>query len=154
MFHLNCLLYLCQNIVSTVRCILRLNSFGAKFQTTFVVCFFYFSKLSFIGKVERLIVKQHRSRWDGSLSRLIWIYAVCKSLLLSPVGVKELSYIYVQMLIRVLKCVLCYLEEWTWFVPLWILLFLSIVYSNWQWNIKGLSSLKVGREWKNWSDEF
>ena len=26
-----------------------------------------------------------------SLSRLIWIYAVCKSLLLSPVAVKELK---------------------------------------------------------------
>ena len=75
---------------------LLLNSFGAKFQRTFVVCFFfYFHKLwlgkTFICKVERLNVKQHRSRWDGSLSRLIWIYAVCKSLLLSPVAVKELN---------------------------------------------------------------
>ena len=47
-----------------------LNSFGAKFQTTFVVCFSFFKKLSlekkFIRKVERLNVKQHRSRWDGS----------------------------------------------------------------------------------------
>ena len=70
------------------------NSFGAKFQTTFVVCCFYLNKLSFgktfICKVERLNVKQRRSRWDGSMSRLIWIYAVCKSLLLSPVAVKEL----------------------------------------------------------------
>ena len=70
------------------------NSFGAKFQTTFVVCFFYCNKLSFgktfICKVERLNVKQRRSRWDGSLSRLIWSYVVCKSLLLSPVAVKEL----------------------------------------------------------------
>ena len=42
------------------------NSFGAKFQMTFVVCFFYFNKLpfgkKFICKVERLNVKQHRSR--------------------------------------------------------------------------------------------
>ena len=45
----------------------------------------------FICIVERLNVKQRRSRWDGSLSRLIWIYAVCKSLLLSPVAVKELK---------------------------------------------------------------
>ena len=55
--------------------------------------FLYFNKLSFgktfICKIKRLNVKQHRSRWDGSLSRLIWIYAVCKSLLLSPVAVKE-----------------------------------------------------------------
>ena len=55
---------------------------------------FYFNKLSlgktFICKTDRLNVKQRRSRWDGSLSRLIWIYAVCKSLLLSPVAVKEL----------------------------------------------------------------
>ena len=44
---------------------------------------------AFICKVDRLNVKQSRSRWDGSLSRLIWIYAVCKSLLLSPVAVKD-----------------------------------------------------------------
>ena len=50
------------------------NSLGAKFQLTFVVCFFFFfffNKLSpgkkFICKVERLNVKQRRSRWDGSL---------------------------------------------------------------------------------------
>ena len=53
---------------------------------------FYFNKLSFgktfICKVERLNVKQRRSR---SMSRLIWIYAVCKSILLSPVAVKELN---------------------------------------------------------------
>ena len=53
--------------------------------------FFYFNKISFwktvICKVERLNVKQCRSRWDGSLSRLIWIYPVCKSLLLPPVAV-------------------------------------------------------------------
>ena len=46
------------------------NSFGAKFQMTFVICFF-FNKLSigkkFICKVERLNVKQRRSRWNGSL---------------------------------------------------------------------------------------
>ena len=42
------------------------NSFGAKFQTTFVVCFFYFNKLSlrktYICEVDRLNVKQRRSR--------------------------------------------------------------------------------------------
>ena len=46
--------------------VLLRNSFGAKFQTKFVVCFFYFNKLSFgktsIYKVKRLNVKQHRSR--------------------------------------------------------------------------------------------
>ena len=55
---------------------------------------FYFNKSlgkTFICKVVRLNVKQRRSRWDGLLSRLIWIYAVCKSLLSSPVAVKELS---------------------------------------------------------------
>ena len=49
---------------------LFLNSFSAKFQTTLVVCFSFFNKLSlgkkFIRKVERLNVKQRRSRWDGS----------------------------------------------------------------------------------------
>ena len=71
------------------------NSFGAKFQTTFVICFFYFNKLwfgkMFICKVDRLNVKQRRSRWNGALSHLIWIYAVCKSILLLPVAVKELN---------------------------------------------------------------
>ena len=71
------------------------NSSGAKFQTTFVICIFYCNKLSFgktfICKVERLNVKQHRSRWDGSLSRLIWICAVCKNPLTLPVAVKELN---------------------------------------------------------------
>ena len=41
---------------------------------------FYYNKLpfgkTFICKVERLTVKQLRSRWDGSLSRLIWICAL------------------------------------------------------------------------------
>ena len=54
----------------------------------------YFNKLlvgkTFIYKIERLNVKQRSSRWDSSLSRLIWIYAVCKSLILSPMTVKEL----------------------------------------------------------------
>ena len=53
--------------------------------------FLFFNKLSleknFIRKVERLDVKQRRS----DMSRLIWIYAVCKILLLSPVAVKELT---------------------------------------------------------------
>ena len=47
------------------------NSFAAKFQTTFVVCFFFKNKpplrKKFICEVERLNVKQRRSRWDGSL---------------------------------------------------------------------------------------
>ena len=58
------------------------NSFGAKFRTTFIVCVFIFFKLAlgktFICKVERLHVKQRRFRWDGSMSRLIWIYAICE----------------------------------------------------------------------------
>ena len=28
------------------------------------------------------------------ISRLVWIYAICKTLLLSPVAVKELNYFY------------------------------------------------------------
>ena len=47
----------------------NINSFSAKFQTTFVV-FFFFNKLplekKLIRKVERLNVKQRRSRSDGS----------------------------------------------------------------------------------------
>ena len=64
------------------------------FFSFFYCFFFYFNKLlfwkTFICKVERLNVKQRRSRWDGSLSRLIWIYAVCKSLSLC-LAVKELT---------------------------------------------------------------
>ena len=52
----------------------------------FFFFFFFFNKLSlrkkFIREVERLNVKQRRSRND-----------VCKSLLLSPVAMKELSII-------------------------------------------------------------
>ena len=70
----------------------NINSFSAKFQATFVVCFFILTNYRlYICKVERLTVQQGRSRWDGSLSRLIWIYAVCKSQLLSPVAVKEIK---------------------------------------------------------------
>ena len=47
-------------------------------------------KLKFIHKVERLNVKQRRSSETAHMSRLIWIYVLCKSLLLSPVAVKEL----------------------------------------------------------------
>ena len=77
------------------------NSFGAKFQTTFIDCFFIITNCRLerlLCNVERLNIKQGRSRWDGSLSRLIWIYAVCSPHpppppppLLSPVAVKELS---------------------------------------------------------------
>ena len=72
------------------------NSFNAKFQTT-LICrlLFYFNKLSlgktFICEVQRLNVKQRRFRQDGSVSSLIWIYAVCKSLFLSCVAMKELN---------------------------------------------------------------
>ena len=71
-----------------------INSIGAKFQTTFVVCFFlnkYRLEKKFLWKVERLNYKQHRSRWDGSLWA-VWSGSMlfAKSLLSSPVAVKEL----------------------------------------------------------------
>ena len=52
--------------LETARVRRSFNSFGLKFQTTFIVCFFfYFNKLSFgktlICTVERLNVKQRRS---------------------------------------------------------------------------------------------
>ena len=53
---------------------------------------FFFNKLSlekkFIRKVERLNVKSVDPDDTAHMSRLIWIYAVCKSLLLSPVAAK------------------------------------------------------------------
>ena len=68
----------------TASCVAKFdNSFGAKVQTSFVVCFFYFYKLSigktFICKVERLNVKQRRSRWDGSLLFAKAIIVACGS---------------------------------------------------------------------------
>ena len=69
-----------------------LNSFGAKFQTTFVVYFLILTNCHLERRLYvKLTVKQRRSRWDGSLSSLIWIYAVCESLLWSPVALKELN---------------------------------------------------------------
>ena len=71
------------------------NSFGAKFQTTFVVCFFC-NKLSLgkklICKVERLDVKLRRSRWDGSYEPSHLDLCCLQSLLLSPLAVQELIY--------------------------------------------------------------
>ena len=59
------------------------SSFGAKFQTKFVLCIFIFNKLSlgktFICKVERLNVKQRRSWWDGSMSLQKPIIIACGS---------------------------------------------------------------------------
>ena len=63
---------------------------------------------TFICKVERRNIKQRRSRWDGSLSCLIWIYAVCKSLLLLPVAVKEL----ISLDSILIMCTLRYLTVW------------------------------------------
>ena len=73
-----------------------LNSFSAKFQTTFVVCFFILTRY----RLERRLyiklrpwmlnsVDPDETAQYGSLSRLIWICAVCKNLLLSPLEVKE-----------------------------------------------------------------
>ena len=58
---------------------------ATKFQTSFVVCFvFFFNKLS-IGK--KVIYKA--DKLNVIMNRLIWIYVICKSLLLSPTAVKE-----------------------------------------------------------------
>ena len=75
------------------------NCFGAKFQTTFVVCFKKKKKRRKYRFERSLYVKlkdctSNSVDSDGTahiMSRLIWIYAVCKSLLLSPVAVKELK---------------------------------------------------------------
>ena len=71
-----------------------LNSFDAKFQRTFVVCFFstnYRFERSFICKVERLNTKQRRSRWDGSLWAVSSGSMLFANLLLLPVTMKELK---------------------------------------------------------------
>ena len=72
--------------------ILVINSFGAKFKTTFVVCFFffYFNILSF-GKTFICEDERLNSNSVDPDETAHWIYAVCKSLLLSPMAVKELN---------------------------------------------------------------
>ena len=81
------------NVVST-----SMQLFRCQFSDDICRLLFYFNTLwlgkSFICKVEKLNVKQRRSRFDGLLSGLIWIYIVCKSILLSPVVVKELKGLF------------------------------------------------------------
>ena len=67
-----------------------LNSFGAKFQTTFVVCFFILTDY----RLERHSYVKLKDWMSNSLDldetahwSFIWVYAVCKSLLLSPLAV-------------------------------------------------------------------
>ena len=73
---------------------LSVNSFGAKFQTTFVVCFSFLTnyrlKRSLYVKLKDWMLNSVDPDETALMSRFIWIYAVCKSLLLSPVAVKEL----------------------------------------------------------------
>ena len=72
------------------------NSDGAKFQTTFViVCFSFLTNYS----LKRSLYVKLKDWMSNSvapdetihMSCLIWIYAVCKSLLLLPVAVNELK---------------------------------------------------------------
>ena len=74
------------------------NSFGAKIQTTFVVCFSFLTnyrlKKSLYVKLTDWMSNKVDPDETARMSRLIWIYAVCKSLLLSLVAVKELRYAY------------------------------------------------------------
>ena len=77
-----------------------INTFGAKFQMTFVICFSFLTnyrlKRSLYVKLKELMSNSidldETAHGDGCL---IWIYAVCKSLLLSLVEVKELMNILV-----------------------------------------------------------
>ena len=66
----------------------NINSFGAKFQTTFVVCFSsltnYRLKRSLYVKLKDGMSNSVDSDETAHMSRLIWIHTVCKSLLLSP----------------------------------------------------------------------
>ena len=68
-----------------------LYSFGANFQTTFVVCFSFLTnyRLKYV-KLKYWISNSVDPDETAHMSRLIRIYAVCKSLLLSPVAVKVL----------------------------------------------------------------
>ena len=76
-----------------------LNSFGTKFQTTFVVCFSFLTnyrlKSSLYVKLKDRMSNSVDPDETAHMSRLIWIYAVCKSLLLLPVAVKELKLVLV-----------------------------------------------------------
>ena len=92
-----------------------LNSFGAKFQTSFVVCLFFFFFFKNCRLKRRLWVKlkDNSNSVDpdetAHMSRLIWIYAVCKSLLLSPMAVKELN-IFIS--IKLHAAAYFYLNKW------------------------------------------
>ena len=81
--------------LSPLRDIISLNSFGAKFQTTFVVCFSFLTKYrlkrSLYVKLKDWMSNSVDPDETAHMSRLIWINAVCKRILLSPVAVKELK---------------------------------------------------------------
>ena len=77
---------------SSIKCIHSLNSFGTKFQTAFVVCFSFLTNYR-LTRSSYVKLKDWRSNSidpdeTAHMSRLIWTYAVCKNLLLSPVAVK------------------------------------------------------------------
>ena len=75
-----------------------INSFGAKFRTTFVVCFSFLTnyslKRSLYVKLKDWMSNSVDPDETAHMSCLIWIYTVCKSLLWSLVAVKELKCIY------------------------------------------------------------
>ena len=75
--------------------------------------FFFFFKLSlkktFMSKVERLNSNSVDPDETAHMSRLIWIYAVYKSLLLSPMAVKELN-IFIS--IKLHAAAYFYLNKW------------------------------------------
>ena len=64
----------------------NINSFGAKFKRTLLSAFLFLTNY----RLKRsLYVKLKDGMSNTHMGRLIWIYAVCISLLLSPVAVKD-----------------------------------------------------------------
>ena len=73
------------------------------FRRHFVVCFYFLTnyrlKRNLYVKLKDWMSNSVDPDETAHMSRLIWIYVVCKSLLLSPVAVKELSMVLKSLLL-------------------------------------------------------
>ena len=85
----------------------NINSFGTKFQTILSSAFLFLTNY----RLKRSLYVKLKDRMSNSvdpdetahMSGLIWIYAICKSLLLSPVAVKVKESHYCSILPVTLK---------------------------------------------------
>ena len=78
----------------------QFNSFGSKFQTTFIVCFFFFFFFFFFFCFNKLSLEK---KFIYKVERM----DVCKSLLPSPVAVKELKMLYFKDIVEYTRRIQC-----------------------------------------------